>query len=505
MKRPRERARLLKRHAICATGLLLALAGTIGCGSCGNSSATPTRTDSRLLRVGVGGAPTQTAERGVLQFISNVSNEGLLRVDQGGRVEPWLAEAWHLSPDGMQLTVQLRPNVTFHDGSRVEAEAVAQILRENMPKILREDVKSISVTNPHEISLQFRQPSTFVAESLFDIPIQKPGATGSGTGPFMLTTPYRIGTSSAEMTANSRYYLGGAALPGIVIKTYPNVRAAWAELLRDRLDMLYEVGADAIDSLRGAKGASIYTFDRPYQYIVILNTKLPKLRSRQIRRALNQAVDRLAIVRAGLDGAGTPSAGPVSQHHWAFRNPGTSFDYVPSAAGAILGASPRLSFKCLTPAGPPFDRVALLLKQQLQAVGVDMSIEEVAPESVMTPLSRPDFEAELIDPASGWGLFRSYRWWYSNGPTNLTGYSSRAVDDALDRVRHAANDDDYREAVAAFEGAIADDPPAIFLAWSSRSRAVSRRFETQAEGTRDVLSTLRLWKPSGAAARPRSN
>jgi hypothetical protein len=41
-----------------------------------------------------------------------------------------------------------------------------------------------------------------------------------------------------------------------------------------------------------------------------------------------------------------------------------------------------------------------------------------------------------------------------------------------------------------------DDPPAVFLAWSERARAISRRFEVPpAEANRDILLTLRNWKP----------
>jgi ABC-type transport system substrate-binding protein len=155
-----------------------------------------------------------------------------------------------------------------------------------------------------------------------------------------------------------------------------------------------------------------------------------------------------------------------------------------------------MSLKCLTPAGPPYERLALVLKQQLQEVGVDMTIDEVAPESIITAMSRPDFEAELLEISSGWGLFRPYRWWHSTGTLNVLGFSSPNVDAALDRLRNAANDDNYRAGVAAFQQAIADDPPAIFLAWGDRSRAVSRRFDVQAGAGRDVLSTLRLWRPT---------
>jgi hypothetical protein len=64
-------------------------------------------------------------------------------------------------------------------------------------------------------------------------------------------------------------------------------------------------------------------------------------------------------------------------------------------------------------------------------------------------------------------------------------------------VRHAASDDEYRSGVTAFQQAVVDEPPAIFLAWSERARAVSHRFDVPVpEDGRDVLSTLRLWRPT---------
>ena len=47
--------------------------------------------------------------------------------------------------------------------------------------------------------------------------------------------------------------------------SYPSVRAAWAELLRGNLDMLYEVNVDALDSLQGSSNVSVFSFVRHYQ------------------------------------------------------------------------------------------------------------------------------------------------------------------------------------------------------------------------------------------------
>ena len=73
---------------------------------------------------------------------------------------------------------------------------------------------------------------------------------------------------------------------------------------------------------------------------------------------------------------------------------------------------------------------------------------------------------------------------------------SPRLDEALDRIRYAANDEEYRAAVAGLQKATVDDPPAIFLAWGERARAVNRRFDVAAEPNRDPLTTLRLWKPA---------
>lgn len=489
-----------------AIGLLLVLLG-IACGKENGPQNSGTRVE--VLRVGVGGLPSQTPERGVRQFVSNISLEGLVRVDQTGRARTALAESLAISPDALSITLRLRPNVTFHDGSPLSADAVASILRAGLAQALGpayEDVDSIAASGADAVQIRLRHPSPFVTESL-DLPIQKIGAPGIGTAPFIFFPDRTSPNAPGSMRAYDQYYLGTPSVSRISITTYPDIRAAWADLLRDRLDMLYEVGIDALDSMAGSSRVSVYTFDRPYQYVVFLNSHSPKLRSPAIRRALNQAVDRTAIVHDALAGHGTPSSGPVSPHHWAFNATDAAFDYNPAAAAAAIKTSQegRLTLRCLTPSEPPYERLALMLKQGLYTVGVDLVVEEIKPDNIIPTLAKRDFEAVLVDAASGWSLFRAYRWWHSKGTQNVAGFASTSVDDALDRVRHSANDDDYRAGAAAFQKAIAEDPPAIFLAWGDRSRAVTRRFDVQAEPGRDVLSTLRLWKPANGAARASRN
>ena len=78
---------------------------------------------------------------------------------------------------------------------------------------------------------------------------------------------------------------------------------------------------------------------------------------------------------------------------------------------------------------------------------------------------------------------------------------ARNVDDSLDAIRHAHDKSAYRAAVANFQRAIVDDPPALFLAWSERARAVTARMDVPLTPNRDVIPTLRLWKPTASGLR----
>ena len=100
------------------------------------------------------------------------------------------------------------------------------------------------------------------------------------------------------------------------------------------------------------------------------------------------------------------------------------------------------------------------------------------------------------DFISGPTLFRPSLVWHSDAPFNWGHFGGPNIDKALDAVRFSGSDTDYRAAVASLNQIVADDPPAVFLAWQERARAVSRRFSVPSEPGRDILGTLRLWKPA---------
>jgi peptide/nickel transport system substrate-binding protein len=452
------------------------------------------RSDS-VLRVGVGGLPLQAPQAGVQQVVANLSFEGLINFNEDGRPRPFLAERWTTSPDGRTLTVHLHARARFHDDTPVTAAAVVPILESVLPRAMGsafEDIAEIKVVNELDIELRLRQPAPLVIEAL-ETTIRKPGKNPASVGPYMVASS----SGPLELTASKGYYQGRPAIDRIVVHSYPSVRAAWAELLRGGLDMLYEVDADALDSLQSSSGVAVFSFLRHYQYVIMFTPQSPALRSAEIRRELNAVIDRDALVQEGLNGHGLASSGPVSPRHWALGADAPKLAFDPVLAERLQNR--RLQFTCLVPADSVYERVALTVKRQLAAASVDMKVQEAPQDQLVAAAAQNNVDAVLVDVISGPGLFRLYQRWHSGSPFDLKSMGSPLMDSALDAIRHAASDDEYRRGVRAFQDAVVEDPPAIFLAWGERARAVSRRFEVPLpEDGRDALATLRLWHPAGA-------
>jgi peptide/nickel transport system substrate-binding protein len=483
--------RSLPKAALALAAVVVAAAAVSACR--GDPEPRATAAPSAVLRVGVGAFSTTSAISGVRQLTQIVTVEGLARLLPNGRVEPWLADRWTLSDDGRSLIVTLKSGATFHDGSPADAPSVVRVLGESLRNTLgpvAEDVASVRAVDSHSLEIQFKRPSPFLIEAL-EVQVKKPGKGTIATGPFFSTD-----ASTTELAAHRGYYGGKPAIDTIRLQVFPSVRAAWAELLRDRIDMLYEVGPDALDSLQGATNVAVFTFLRHYQYIVLLNAKVPVLRSTAIRQALNMAVDRSQLVAQALGGHGVPSTGVVSPAYWALPSANRPLEFDPKRASELL-SSKHVRFTCLVPPDAIFERIALELKRQFAAVGVEVDFRSTTADEIFKAEENGSYEAILIETISGPTLLRPYQAWHSKGAVNVGGaFGNRTVDAAFEKARFAQTEGAYREAVGGVQQAFLDDPPAVFLAWSERARAISRRFDVPSAGpSRDILMTLRLWRP----------
>ncbi len=330
----------------------------------------------------------------------------------------------------------------------------------------------------------------------------------SSAGPFRVTARER---DRADLEAFDGYYRGRPRIDRVEVRGYPTARAAWAALMRGEIDFLYEVGPEAIEFVEGGTDVRAFSLLRPYVFLLGFNVARPTLRDARVRQALNLAIDKNAAIDLAFGGRGVAATGPVWIRHWTYDEAVSPVRHDPDAARALLEAAGwptpgpgvgkarrgRLTLSCMVPAGyESLERLALMLQKQLLDVGVDLDLEAVPSPELAERLAAGRFDTFLFPQIAGTGLTGPCWFWHSPaggvGPFVRHGYD--AADAALDRMRRASDDEALRAAVRDVQRVVAADPPAVFVAWQERSRAVRRRFEIPAAADRDVLGSLAQWR-----------
>jgi peptide/nickel transport system substrate-binding protein len=462
------------------------------------------------LNVGFPEDNGQGSDFGVLQFANLLSLESLTNNGTDGRPIPRLADSWRWENDGLRLRVTLHDRVKLHDGRPFRGELAAEIVRKavtskkyRLQYVALNDVRTVAAANDRELVFDLLRPSALLPEDLA-VPLE-----AGGTG------PYRVTSQTAAETILERfdaYYLGTPTVKKVRVHSYATLRPAWASLLRGDVDLVYDVPAEAVEFIRN-DAVRVLRLGRWYQYAIIFNNRRGPLRSPAVRRALNMAVDRDALIQRVLRGSGTPSTGPVYPAYWAHDSSVTPPAFDPGQAAALLDAAgypmrttsdaagrppARLRFECLLPENfSVWERIALEVQKNLYSIGVDVQFKVISLVELNDRLSKGNFDATFIDLISGPGPGRTQMFWRSAkvaaGPYNVFGYENDEVEAAYGVLRANLNDAATRSATRRLQRAFLDDPPALFLAWNERTRAIRAELMLPSETGRDPLHSLWRW------------
>jgi peptide/nickel transport system substrate-binding protein len=473
----------------------------------------PAARPSHDLTIGIPESRVSTGGQGIGWVVGVSTLEGLTQVNNSvdGRAIPRLAESWTWE-DGRRLRLTLRSGVKFHDGTpltaSVAAEALGLAIAQPGYRALYPSLGDITVMRPEgelELVLELSQPSAFLPEEL-ELPLAL-GSGEIGTGPFRLVK--REG-GEAILERFDQYYLGAPEIEQIVIRPFETLRTAWASLLRGDVDTVNDVPPEAVDFIRN-DDIQVMWYPRWFQFLIAFNSQRPPFASAAVRRAMNVAVDREALIADVLEGQGQPSTGPFWPRHWAYDASALPYRFDPgfaatlldgaglvpgSAPGSASGPPARLRFTCLLPADYSLlERIGLEVQKQLYDIGVDMQFEPVPVEQFDARLRQGRFDAVLVDMISGPTLARPHLFWGVPRREGLHafGYQNAEAGRLFEVLRRSTNEAAVRSTVGRLQRVMLEDPPALFLAWNQRARAVSSRFKLPGESGRDPLLTIWQW------------
>jgi peptide/nickel transport system substrate-binding protein len=323
--------------------------------------------------------------------------EPLFTLNAQGQILPALATGYKYNSAGNQITITLRPGLTFQDGSPLNAEAVAynvhriQAQPNSALKALWQDVASATVIDATNVRLNLKETDyqiPFILANRSSLLASEKAAQANasllntnapvGAGPFKVVT--LIPGSSVTLEKWDGYWdakdihvnrvtISLSVDPSTVLSglqtgvynfstTFPAQDVALAK--SDGLNV-------AASTVRGW-GATFLS----------LNVNKAPFNNPKVFQAIQYAVNRQQFVNELTFGLGTPSAQPFPSTSPAY-NPALEGEYTydPAKARQLLAAAgykPGALTIELDAISSSFNAATELLQQQLQAVGINLKI-----------------------------------------------------------------------------------------------------------------------------------
>ncbi len=429
----------------------------------------------------------------------------LLRYDDQWNPQPYLAESWEWSDDGLSFTAHLRKNAVFHDGTPITSEDVAfsiETIKENHPfKTMFGAVDRVETPDPHTavFRLSAPHPALMIALSPALSPILPKHIYGDGqdvknhpanvkgvvgSGPFKLAR-FVPGKEIVLERFDQFFLKDRPYLDRIVMQVNEDEMTLALALDRGDIDLLPFVGDPT--TLRQAKAnPAISIIDRGYEGVgaeawLGINTARKPFDDKRVRQAIAYSLDDDFIVKALLFGYSESIDGPIIPSS-PFYAPASihKYGYDLDKARALLdeaGLAPgkdgvRFNLTLAPQPGIPAaisKNMAEYVRAQLKKVGITVRLAESADFPAWAALvANHDFDM-ITDTVWNWGdpVIGVHRTYLSSNIrnavwTNTQSYRNAKVDELLDLAGKEANVEKRKALYAQFQDIVTDELPIIY-------------------------------------------
>jgi peptide/nickel transport system substrate-binding protein len=316
--------------------------------------------------------------------LSNVY-EPLVDLDANLRPLPVLARSWeHPQPERWRF--RLRPDVRFHDGTPLTAEAVRtaiEALRAGAAPAeaaqFLNQVREVAVVDPLTLDLVTREPRALLA-SLSFFHVTKPNAAGRFP-PFAGTGPYRLKErQEGRYVSVERWDDYWGRRPQVDFAAFVPVASAPERLARVERGEADVAAGVPPELARGHDAGRVDLVRGPGLTVMYLGFGMRPggggpFTDPRVRRAFHLAIDRGELLRRALDGTGSVATQPVAPRVFGFnpRLPAPVPD--PAEAHRLLAAAGHAGGLRIR-LDHPDDRyqAARVLQEQLARVGVTLDL-----------------------------------------------------------------------------------------------------------------------------------
>ncbi|WP_342617794.1 ABC transporter substrate-binding protein [Rhodoferax sp. GW822-FHT02A01] len=349
--------------------------------------------------------------------------DNLVNFERGGtKVIPGLAEKWSISKDGTEYIFNLRKGVKWQSNKNFtptrdfnaddalfmferqwkENDPYFKVTSSNhsyfgdmgMPSLL----KSVDKIDEYTIKVTLNAPEAPFLANLamqfagvqskeYAIAMLKAGTPEKidqdplGTGPFQLVQYQK--DAIIRFKAFPQYWAGKAKIDDLIFAITPDASVRWAKLQKGECHVLPYPNPADLDAMR--KDSNVTVLEQPglnIGYLAYNTTKKP-FDDVRVRKALNMAMDKKAIVSAVYLSTGVAATNPIPPTQWSYNKAIKDDAYNPAEAKKLLAAAgypdgfttDLWAMPVQRPYNPNAKRIAELMQADLAKIGVKAEIK----------------------------------------------------------------------------------------------------------------------------------
>lgn len=360
--------------------------------------------------------PIKTAQNVDNWVFSNVFDV-LVRVDKSGtRLIPGLAESWTISDDGLTYTFKLR-DAKFSNGDAVTAEDAAFSLlriRDNPGSLWADNFKVVdtaTAADPKTLVVKLKTPSapflsSMALPNVSVLPkkvLESEGEDAFGEAPIgsgaFAVKEWRRG-DRVILEKNPNYWdAANVSLDGVEWISIPDDNTRMLKVQAGELDTALFVPFSRVAELKKDTNLKVVMDPSTREDHMLINHSHGLLGKKEVRQALDMAIDKKAIVDAVTFGLGEVAYSYIPKgalYHYAdnLQRP-----YDPEKAKAMLAAAGASDLKLnyVVNAGNEADeQIAVLMQQMLAKAGVTVDLQKVDPSQSWNMLIDGDYDVSVM-------------------------------------------------------------------------------------------------------------
>jgi peptide/nickel transport system substrate-binding protein len=421
---------------------------------------------AQTLRIGLAEDPDvldpTLARTFVGRIVFSALCDKLFDVDEKLAIVPQLATSHEWSADSKALTLRIRPDVTFHDGEKLDAAAVKFNIERHktMAGSNRRGelapVASVDVIDPMTVRLNLSAPFSPLLAQLADragMMVSPKAAQAAGdkfgakpvcSGPFQFVE--RVAQDRIVVERYPNYWNKGQIHVDRIIYlpiVDPTVRLA--NLKSGQLDFIERMAASDVPSLKSDSRFRISKITEiGYQGITInvgksdLAQKNPLGKDARVREAFELSLDRDGIVQVVMEGeamAGNQWVAPTNPFY-VKSMPVPKRDVARAKKLLQEAGVPNPSFTLMTATTGDAQKIAQVVQSMAKDAGFDVKIQSTEFATSLDMADKGQFEAYVLawsgraDPDGNIYSFDACK-----QPLNYAGYCKPEVDEALAKAR----------------------------------------------------------------------